>query len=232
MFGQDYFFAHATKNIKVEYCTFSWMGGSLLRKKGNRLGGGGGCWHSCENMVIEHCYFTQQFDTASSPQYNDKDEKAAIFKDYKFKSCLIEYTEYAFEFFNTQGNRNDNCFKGLYVGYNFCRLGGLGFGDKTKQSRYLKSWNHDNVFYDSIIEKNIFDRAVSVSVEIVSHAPGHRGDDVSFDYMPKVRENLYIEPRDKDFAQINCVTYKYNQASFITLNKLGIDEDSVFIFAE
>lgn len=235
-FGQDYFFAGGTKNIRIEYCAFSWLGGTALIRSATgervRFGGGGGAWHSCDGMIMEHCYFTQHFDTAVTPQYNWQEEEPAIFKDYKVMDCLIEYTEYSFEYFNSQSNHDDNCFKGLYFGYNFCRLGGKGFGDKKQGSRYIKSWRHENVCYDSLFENNIFDRAESLSIEIISHAPGKNFDDVSYDYLPQMRKNIYIEPKNKDFANINCIIYKYNEASFITLEKLGIEEDPVYLFAE
>ncbi|MBQ2746727.1 MAG: hypothetical protein IJF35_03350 [Clostridia bacterium] len=234
-FGQDYFFAGSTKNIRIEYCTFAWAGGTALKRSTGervRFGGGGGSWHSCDGMIMDHCYFTQHFDTAVTPQYNWHEEEPAIFKDYRVQDCLIEYTEYSFEYFNSQSNHDDNCFDGLYFGYNFCRLGGKGFGDKKSGSRYIKSWRHENVCYNSLFENNIFDRAESLSIEVISHAPGKSFDEVSYDYLPKMRKNIYIEPKDKDFANINCITYKYNEASFITLQKLGIEDDPVYLFAE
>ena len=118
----------------------------------------------------------------------------------------------------------------MYFGYNLCRLGGYGYGDKTEQSRYVKSWGHENPCYDCKLEYNIFDRAADMSLEIIGHAPALRGKHVSYDHIPKMNNNIYIEPRNKVFANINHIIYNFNEASYITLEKLGVEKDAVYVF--
>ena len=48
--------------------------------------------------------------------------------------------------------------------------------------------------------------------------------------MPKFKENIYVEPKNKPFAQINKITYNFNEASQITLEKLGVQENDIYIF--
>lgn len=230
-FGQDYFFAGATHNIKMLYCSVLWMGGNLTGRGGVRFGGGGGCWCDCDVMEFKYCYFTQHFDTAVTPQYNyDKDERPSLFDKFAVTGCLIEYTEYSFEYFMSQKNRTDNLFRDMYFGYNFCRLGGQGFGDKTQGSAYIKSWQgHENYSKNCLFEKNIFDRAAALSINMAS-LDAERN--FSFELLPKMRANVYIEPRDKEFALVNGVRYKFNEEGHKSLEDIGFETEAVYMFTK
>ncbi len=236
-YAQDYFFASALKNIEVSYCIFAWQGGHYFGSKGNRygFGGGGGCWHSCDSMLFHHCFFTQQFDCSCTPQFGGPvpDHSPAIFKDFKFYDNLVEYCEYSFEYFNNQTDNPENKYEGFYLGYNFMRKCGRGFGTKPGASRHIRSGGGINPCYNSLFESNIFDRARYLSVDICSRTERIRngGYDVNYNTLQKLKNNIYIEPKNKHYADINHVPYNFNQAAQITLEKLGVEENSIFIFA-
>lgn len=232
VYGRGVFFATRSKNVRMSYCVAGWGGGHYTWNQLLRYGGGAGAWHSCDKMIFDHCYFYQQFDSGVSPQYHWRDPDASVFKDFLTYDCLFETTEYTLEYFSTQNTSNDNRYENMYFGYNLCRLGGYGYGDKTEKSRYVKSWGHENPCYDCKFEYNIFDRAADVSLEIIGHAPGLRGKHVSYDHIPKMNNNIYIEPKDKVFANINHIMYKFNEASYITLEKLGVENDAVYVFCD
>ncbi len=234
-YGQDYFFAAKLKNIKVTYCNFAWIGGHYFGKNGSRFGGGGGCWHDCNNVEISHCYFTQQFDNATTPQFHSAEEGEAYFESFVMSDCLVEYTEYSFEYFNTNKTDNRFGFKNLYLGYNMFSSCGKGFGNKHNASRFIKGWaDHTNPCYDCLFEHNILDRAYALSVEYTSRKPEHtpytEPDKVDYSLLPKLKENIFIEPKDKPFAQINKIIYNFNEASQITLDKLGVQKNDIYIF--
>lgn len=236
-YGQDYFFNDFTKNIVMSYCVVAWMGGHYFGSRPDfyGFGGGGGCWRGCDYMEFSHCFFTQHFDCSASPQFDGgKDCEPAIFKNFLYHDCLVEYTEYSVEYFNVQSETATHCFDGFYVGYNFMRHGGEGFGDKKHASRYIKSWDATNTCYNTVFEHNIFDRAKTLSIEIVSGVPGYEAsekrDRVSYDYLPKLRENIYIEPYNKQYANVNKAIYSFNESAQITLEKLGVEENSTFIY--
>ena len=236
LYGNSPIWTEDSKNIKISYCVMGWCGGRLWTKakKGNntRLGGGVCTWHGCENISFDHCYFYQQFDSGVTPQYHWKGEQSAQFINYRATDCIFETTKWTFEWFNTQQTKDDNCFKNIYFGYNICRTGGYGYGDRNNESAYVKSWGHENVCYNFEISHNIFDRAFATSIEIISHAPGKRGKNVSYEHLPKLNSNVYIEPKNKEFANINHIFYKFNQASHITLEKLGVETGAVYVFCE
>ncbi len=236
-FGQDYFFNDFTKNIVMSYCLVAWMGGHYFGERPDfyGYGGGGGCWHECNHMEFSHCFFTQHFDCSASPQFTrGQDCEPAVFKDFLYHDCLVEYTEYSVEYFNNQLGTDKNYYDGFYIGYNIMRHGGEGFGDKKHASRYIKGWHATNTCYNSVFEHNVFDRAKTFSLEITSRAPGDTSQTapykVSYNHLPKLCGNIYIEPKNKQYADINYMIYPFNEATQITLEKLGVEKDSTFIF--
>ena len=230
-FGMNGYWATSPKNIIMSYCISNWAGGAY---DGNlvRLGGGSGSWRDSDNLVFDHCYFKQQFDSGVTPQYNSQEETAAVFKDFITKDCLFDSCEYTLEYFNTQKNHLDNRYENLYFGYNFCRNGGYGFGDKPSQSAYIKSWGHENSCYDSTIEYNVFDRAVSTTIEIIGYEQAESGNTLSYERIPKLNNNIYIQKKDKKFANINGINYKYNEKTYEELEKLGVENGAVYMFCE
>lgn len=241
-YGQDFFFAADLKNIELSYCVFAWQGGHYYPARGKgdrrRYGGGGGCWHGCDTVLVHHCFFTQQFDCSCTPQFGGSlsDHSPAIFKDFKYYDNLVEYCEWSFEYYNGQTDSLENKFDGLYLGYNFMRKCGYGFGDKHGSSRHIRSGSSVNPCYNSLFESNIFDRARYLSIDICSRTERIRrvNDspyDVNYDTLQKLKNNIYIEPKNKHYADINLISYNFNQAAQITLKKLGVEENSIFIFA-
>ena len=234
-YGRDYFFTAHLKNINVSYCMFAWQGGNYMRKNWGRAGGGGGAWLECDGITMHHCFFTQQFDCAASPQFHGDFDTPCYLNNYSLRDCLIEYTEYSFEYFNTKKNGDDFGFNNMYLGYNIMRHCGEGFGCKHFASRHIKGWNHTNPCVNTVFEYNILDRAHVLSVEYTSRDSKytiHNGgtDKVDYDLLPISRHNMFVEPKDKPFANINQIIYNFNQASQITLEKLGAQKDEIYIF--
>ncbi len=146
------------ETITMSYCIGGWSGGAWVESKVYvRYYGGLGEWEWSTNTLYDHCYIYQQFDSGVTPQYAGSNE-GAIFKNYVTKDCLFENCEYTLEYFLDCTKTTDEKFDGLYFGYNFCRLGGNGFGNKPTKSAYVKSWAHENNCYNSAIEYNVFDR--------------------------------------------------------------------------
>lgn len=236
LYGNSPIWTEDSKNIKISYCIMGWCGGRLWTKakEGNntRLGGGVCTWHGCENISFDHCYFYQQFDSGVTPQYHWKGDVAAQFINYTATDCIFETTKWTFEWYNTQHTMDTNFFKNIYFGYNICRTGGYGYSDRNEESAYVKSWGHENVCYNFQISHNIFDRAFATSIEIISHAPGKRGKNVSYEHLPKMDSNIYIEPKNKEFANVNHIIYKFNKASHTTLEKLGVETGAVYMYSK
>lgn len=228
--GNDAFFATNLTNIKISYCENFWNGGNR-DSNGTRLGGGAGAWFRCDGLYIENCHIYQSFDAGVSPQYTGSPEDDAVFKDYIVKDCLFEYCEYSFEYFNTQPNSLNNRFENMYFGYNFCRLGGYGFGDKAAASRYIKAWGHENTCKDCVIENNVFDRAASASIEVNGRKQTAAGNEYDLNYVPKMKGNIYIHKKDKRFATVQGKDYKFNEETYNTLKDMGFETGAVYLYA-
>ena len=230
--GRGPFWPTDSQNILMSYCIIGWCGGFADTKGGVRYGGGSGAWHGCDNFVYDHCYFYEQFDSGVSPQYDGEEEAPSVFKDFKTTNCLFEGCEYTLEYFNSQKNTLENRFEGMYFAYNLCRKGGYGFGTKTSMSAYVKSWGHENTCIDCQIEYNLFDRAAALTLEVISYEQSASGNTLSYEKMPKINNNIYIQKKDKKFANINNVMYKFNENEINKLIKTGADTDSVYIYSE
>lgn len=229
--GNDTFFATNLTNIKITYCQNFWSGGNR-NSGGTRLGGGVGAWLTCDGIYIENCHIYQQFDAGVSPQYNGDSETTSIFKNFVTKDCLFEYCEYTFEYFDTQTSTTENRYENFYFGYNFCRLGGYGFGDKPSNSRYIKSWGHENTCIDCVIENNVFDRAATTSIELISKNQTADGNVLDLNCLPKLKNNIYIHQKDKRFAIVQDTTYKFNEQTYNTLKDMGVEEGAVYLYTK
>ncbi len=221
------------KNISFTYCKVRWCGGSSDRKGSVRYHGGSGVWHNCDVFIYDYCWFSQQYDSGVSPQYDDHSQRpdAAIFKDFKVTNSVFETTEYTLEYFNSQSNTKENRYEGMYFAYNICREGGKGFGTKPGQSAYIKSFGHENSCYDCTIEYNVFDRAIALTLEMVGHDQTPTGNVKTLERIPKLNKNIYIQIANRRFANINEVNYRFTETDLQKFIDLGIDTGSRYMFA-
>lgn len=230
-YGRGPFWAGWSKDLKMSYCVCEWSGG-FADSVQPRMGGGSGCYGSCDGFEYDFCYFNQQFDSGVSPQYDYEDKDPVIHKDFITTNCLFENVEYTLEYFNSQENTLENRYENMQFKYNICRLGGYGFGTKASVSAYIKSWGHENTCYNSEISHNIFDRAASLTLQINGYEQAATGNTLSYDHIPELKNNIYIQKKDKKFAEINKTTYKYNEKTYNTLKSLGVDEGSVYVYGD
>ena len=234
--GADIFFATSLSNIKMSYCQAYWCGGNRSGSEGIRFGGGSGAWFGCDGIYYENCHIAQQFDSGVTPQFAQSIvDSPSIFKNFVVKDCLFEYCEYTLEYFNTQRNFDNNRYENMYFGYNFCRYGGQGFGDKPKQSRYIRSGSHENVCINSKIEYNIFDRALSYCLEVVGYGQLKIGESggksyLPFEQMPRFNSNIYIHGKNDKFAIINNNTYNFNETTYNELQNNGFETGAKYFY--
>ncbi len=237
-FGSYPILADYANNVKISYCVTAWHGGNTgPGYNGTRLNGGIAAYPDGDNIYIDHCYIYQQFDSGVTPQVSwstiQYGKEPSVFENFVTNDCLFEYCEYTLEYFSTQNDTTENRFEGLYFGYNFCRYGGYGFGDKTNLSRYIKSWSHENNCYNSTIEYNIFDRPATLSIEVMATKQRTSATNKEFimDLMPEMKNNIYIHLKDRKFANINNIEYKFNEQTYNTLKDLGFETGARYLYA-
>ncbi len=223
-FGGGGFFCSRTKNIVSEYCYFAWNGGFI--NNDIRYGGGSGCWFGCDVLTFKHCYFYQNFDSGVTPQYSMTDNEPVVYNKFQTTACLFEYCEYTFEYFLTHPNSpGGDKFKDTYFGYNFCRFGGQGFGDKATASAYIKSWGEHYPSENFVIEKNIFDRPYAKALDM-----GYKDNNGKIE--PIMNNNLYIARKNRVVMAVNGEKYKFNEESYEQLADIGFEPNAVYVFVK
>ena len=78
----------------------------------------------------------------------------------------------------------------------------------------------------------MFDRAATTSIEIVGKKQTAEGNVFDINYMPKLKNNIYIHQKNKRFATIQDTTYKFNEETYNTLINMGVDEGARYFYAE
>lgn len=235
IFGSTPYSGAYFDNIKATYCVMGWHGGNA-DNNGTRFCGGVGILPDGDRIYVEHCYIYQQFDSGVTPQVAwstlDQGKEPSVFDTFITSDCLFETCEYTLEYFSTQRDTTKNAIKNMYFGYNFCRQGGYGFGDKPSKSRYIKSWRHENTCYDCVVEYNVFDRAASQSIEVISYDQFETGNVLTWENIPKFKGNIYIHRKNRKFANVNNVEYTFNEVSHKKLEELGFETGAKYFYAE
>ncbi len=229
--GRGPFWPTSASNILLSYCTFRWHGGFSNDKGKVRYGGGSGAWYSCDNFRYDHCWFYEQYDSGVSPQYDAEDSSPSVFKDFITENCIFEGCEYTLEYFSTQENTTENRFENMQFNYNICRAGGYGFGTKAGISAYIKSWGHENSCYDCDIKYNIFDKAASLTLEIIGYEQSASGNTLSYERIPRLSHNIYIQNKNKKFANINKIDYKFTGPDLERYISEGFDKNSRYMYS-
>lgn len=212
-FGQDYFYGGPLNNIRASYCSFRFSGGSRTLNDGVRMGGGGGTGGNCDGLYFEHCYIFEQFDAGVTTQATGS--HVSVFKNFLATDCLIENTEYPYEYFqHVEGEENikNSRYENIYFAYNLCFNTGGGFGDKRARSACIVGNSDKQEAINCIIEKNIFDRSQKLSIKMSAY---DLNGNFSTNNLFTLKNNLYvISNTAEDFATVNGVSYKADLEGF------------------
>lgn len=222
------------RNITVRNCEFEWIGGSLLPSPGVlcRLGNGFQIWGGCENILIENCYFNQNYDAAASPQWFGDTDTVGV-KDFIIRGCLFERNTYDIEYFLTQRvkeapNKHVENTPVMFVNTifenNICRKNGYGFGSQRGRrvsAACIKGWKHQNKAERFIIRNNIFDRADYLLVEACADKD---------EWLPELSGNVYCQYLNKGIIDYN--NYITMTEPFVETGKnFPPEKDAVIIVA-
>ena len=230
LFGTSPYSANDNNNIRFSYCVMGWHGGHISNTGGPRMCGGIGAIGDGDNITTDNCYIYQQFDSGVTPQVGWGDP--TVFENIVTYNCLFDSIEWTLEYWNGNNKSTENGFKGLYFSYNMCLRGGYGFGDKASTSAYIKSWGYENTCFDSVIENNVFDRAMSHTMEVTAYEQSSGGNKLNLDYAPVFRNNIYIQAENKRFATLQKQEYRYTKEDLEKIQALGFDKGSVYMFVE
>ena len=211
------------RHFVVRNCEFEWIGGSLLPIPNSlcRFGNGFQIWGGADDVLIENCYFNQNYDAAASPQWFGDRDKVGV-SNFIIRGCLFERNTYDIEYFLTQrvpGKPQEHVentpvmFINTIFEDNICRKNGYGFGAQRSRrvsAACIKSWKHQNKADNFIIRNNIFDRADYLLVEACADKD---------EWLPKLSGNVYCQYLDKGIIDYN---------NYITMTERFVDSGMNF----
>ncbi|MBO4733553.1 MAG: hypothetical protein J5662_03660 [Clostridia bacterium] len=116
--------AYKNKNIVITNCEIGYIGGYAGASGGVRQGNAVQIWASTENMIADHNWIYQTFDTAISPQGGGD---GAVYTNISFCNNLLEYNSVDFEWFDRAGT----LFDGIKCDGNIMRFTSLGWGNRV-----------------------------------------------------------------------------------------------------
>lgn len=125
--GSHGIFAGFCKNIKVTNCEIGFIGGAE-QMKDTRFGNGIEFGMGAEDILVDKCYVYQCFDAGVSFQAWDSNNKPFI--NITFSNLLIEYCQYAIEFFDRECETA--VMKNITFSGNCLRFSGDSWGQKQR----------------------------------------------------------------------------------------------------
>ena len=179
-----------TKNVRVTYCEFGWIGGCQwyfdTYEEGSRIGNAIEFWETTTNATTDHNWIYQVFDAGLSPQGIGGDDES-VYKNLRMTNNLVEYCSYGIEWFDRNGygetERYYSTWDGYYIENNILRFAGYGFGrhrkDGSQTVANINGWNwtypdpdpdtyysdlNPNKKFSLIIRNNIFDCSAQHSI--------------------------------------------------------------------
>lgn len=198
--------AGTCKNLKVEYCELSWIGGSIQHYESGapgkyvRYGNAVEIFGGCDNYTVDHCWIHDVYDAGVTHQYNAESDSPCIMQNVTYSDNLIERCVYSVEYFNRVSGAGEkgSGMKNILIRGNVCRCAGVGFGYAERRDRNARhiqgGWLGGTYSYDVenyVIENNIFDRSEQLMFSIASTDASN---------LPVMRGNTYIQYRGERYG--------------------------------
>ncbi len=135
------------KNVTVQYCVFSWIGGSVQgvglynSNYGVRLGNAVESYGSSDNFVVHHNYASQIYDCCWTIQYSG----AAEMKNIEMYNNVSEYCNTGLEIWQVGGTLSN-----MQLHDNYTRFNGYGWSHQrvTKDGNFFYGGSHTESTYE------------------------------------------------------------------------------------
>ena len=190
------------KNIRIEGCEFSWIGGVLWGPQHGtvRLGNGINIWGSCQNVVVTNCNFYQIYDTAFTPQFDCQNSNMEIvFDNIEFSNNTVNKCHWSTEFWIASTGNRVGTMKNIRIINNVMRNAGGGWSANQRgtaggltSASHLETFNHEcpNIS-DVLIKGNTFDCSAGTLLAV-------RWEN----YTPVFEGNTFIQKEGKVFGYV------------------------------
>ena len=147
--------AYQNKNLVVTNCEIGYIGG-YSGSTGVRQGNAVQAWAGAENMVADHNWIYQTFDTAISPQGGGTGD---TYTNISYCNNLLEYNAVDFEWFDRAGS----VFNKIKCNGNIMRFTSLGWGNRLDDAGIrgiegcIRANTCDQTFTNFSFKNNIMD---------------------------------------------------------------------------
>lgn len=142
-------------NVKVQYCTLKWIGGSIQgmyifgRDHGTRLGNAIESYGSSDGFEIHHCYASQVYDCCWTVQCQD----AVVMRDVKMHDNVAEFCNTGLEVWQNGGLIENMDLHNNYTRFNgygwshqrVCKDANFFYGASALANVYRNCTVHDNI---------------------------------------------------------------------------------------
>ena len=194
-------------NIRVQYCEFGWIGGSIQANTvDTRYGNAIQFWGTCSNSVIDHNWIYQVYDAGITHQYKGTDSNT-VAQGLTYSNNLIEYCTYSVEYFWRCVDSSDNSIhpstfymEDISIADNIMRFSGYGWGNQRPDidsAAHIKSWDSSpDPARSFTISGNTFDTAWFGLIKISSSASSS---------LPAMNGNTYIQQSGKKLGYYGVI---------------------------
>ncbi len=214
----------SSRGIRVTNCVFSWLGGSVLSYRqptaaATNYGNAIEVYGNCDDYYVENNWMYQIYDTAVTHQHSDTDSKITM-QNVRYFGNLMEYVHWGIEFYNASTHAQSYV-KDVYMAYNVSRMGGYGWGSKTRYRTsgarlYCGSTLHKNNT-EELTEYNIFDRCAGYLLNLPSTANEVQD------------KNIYIQSIGLTLGNLRGTVYKTDYTAAALIRDKWGDKNGVVV---
>ncbi len=206
--------AGTVKNLTVQNCEFSWIGGSthyIDNRNGLshpvRYGNAVQIYGGCENYTVNNNRFYQTYDAAATHQYNMNDAKEGA--DYsminiKYTNNVMEYSNYSIEWFlGNVPSGNKSVMRDVLVENNLMWYAGEGLSsqrDDKNEAAHIKSWGHHNPGSNVTVKDNLMAYTTVMQVHLFS---------INEEGVGRLSNNTFIAKSGVDFGVLGTKNDRY-----------------------
>lgn len=214
------------KNITIQNCLFSWIGGSILRGyiggENVRYGNAVELWMSNDGITVQNNWIYQIYDTGITHQFTPVGYSASEMMHLNYINNLIEYCFWSLEYYNPKVEGGTMKSENIHIARNFCRMGGYGWGCPGRETRapMFSAGSCPDDTKNYLVEENIFDRCLGYLVQERDYPGNHA---------TVFNRNTYIQPEGKPFANMFGQVYTMDENAEQTLIDVNGDIDPVVI---
>ncbi len=232
----------SVKNLRVEYCDFGWIGGTIQNYFGldpnypeggrgtvTRYGNGVEIYGGCDGYTVSNCYFYEIYDAGATHQVTTNGQKY-VMENILYENNVFDKCVYGIEYFldMTEGD-TESYMKNVKIRGNIFLNGGYGWGQQRHNKHtpaLIKGWSYYNAAEDFEICENIFSRSAYRMVHLVAEKSA---------YCPKMQSNTYIQDQGGMIGQYGGKEQgeppilPFDEAADTTIKNVLGEEDSLVL---